>query len=290
MQKSPDYWTFIFGKWGDAIGYYGHLHDAAQEMGLEKVNIVYFGFFPEIVEFLKDQKYVGDAVVMQPNDFQTFKQVARNVRSTNIQEWLPNFGLDFIDQTKVLPTVHLDEMFIKTGKLHRVKVRIPEKQLSSWGSIINSFSNGRKVIMVNPYSDLLVSLNYELNQVASYHWDYWLDFVYWLMDEKIPMVLTGMKNHLLLEVRGENILNLVGKTPTMVDVYAIAKNCKGIISTTNSLPMFSLLENIPALIIKNKNISGYFDAYIAEKNNEIVPVNYSLEQVKNKFLDWYGDI
>ena len=73
----------------------------------------------------------------------------------------------------------------------------------------------------------------------------------------------------------------------MLEVLALAQSCDGIITTSNSLSMWTVMQGIPGLIALNRVMDDpeyYFRRWIEEARNTIVGHRSDLRQFQGAFV------
>ena len=120
-------------------------------------------------------------------------------------------------------------------------------------------------ILFQPYSTNSCS--------KEHHWQHWGEALDWLATttDKNIVVIGEMSSELSeLPLFHPRVKNLIGQTKSMLDVYHIANKADWIVTTSNSLSIWSALNNIPATVICNKVIKSdtpyYYNWINANKN------------------------
>lgn len=118
-----------------------------------------------------------------------------------------------------------------------------------------------------------------------HHWPHWKGACDWLEGNfGIPVVMAGE----LTEDRqdwfplgvGDKVVNIVGQTKCMTDLLHIADRAAMLVTTSNSLSVWSAARGIPALVVCNKIIkdrSPYYYEWICHGNNRVLDYDTTLD-------------
>lgn len=281
-------WTTVHGGWGDAIASYGNIRALLAEKNADKANVVFFGIDTDIILFLKAQKNIGkvrhlqihdkseyyDYSVMGILDFPLF------TRMTGLHDQFP----------ELIPT-HISDFYqSKNPNLcHRyfdVNTPLSNSSLCELNSSLCELPKEPFVLM-QPFSC------YSCKQKD--HWTYWLDALSYVLDNcSHKVVLVGQSRSLydvdykFPNIEHTNLINLVGKTSSMIEVLHIMNQATCVLSTSNALSMWSIVTRKPALIVCNQIIDNsvvrYYYNWINHEPNLLLNSNTALSEFKTSFL------
>lgn len=278
-------WTFAQGGWGDIIASYGNTCKILDEKGLEKANVVFYGLDFDLVQFLKSQDRINKVssliisdpivyfkyAVLASSDFPTFMEV------TGLDKSVPN-----------LLEAHINRFYnIENPTLcHRnFSMKLPEDHIN-WEIFYDQHPD---YLIFQPFS--CHSCKYDS------HWPHWMAALEWVLENyNKKIILIGQ---LVSEfdarfkfpwISHENLLNMVGQTKNMFDVLRIMAGSQGVVTTSNCLSMWSILNNKPSMVICNQYIkekSLYYYNWIHHNPNTVFDFELSLEDFKTNFDSWF---
>lgn len=277
-------WTIVMSNWGDSIACYGNICHLMEKEKLEKINIVYFGLEGQITEFLKHQKYTGRYLTVVPQDPRAYLKLSREICETDIkiEDWFLKLGISHIIDIGDVKETHVNLALHNNPIAHRYPMILPNEYENRWKNIITGFKR-EKTILIQPFS-------FDSTWFHE-HWNYWIPAIELMVEQGYRIILVGSDKKFLGSFHGPKVLNLVGETQSMLDVFAIANYCDGIITTSNSLSMWSALTNKPTLVMKNKTIDKvkYFLNWINYGSNTIMQSNTSLDDFMEKVNSMWGN-
>ena len=284
LDKNKILYASIVGAWGDMFASYAHLSLISRLTPLEKFNIIYYGYDPHIKTFLELQNNINSVIHIKPKNKEEYEDIAKESGNTESKEWLSKIVPD-IDAKQIIPT-HLNSF----PKLQGIYIRNFEYNLPE-----TSLEIPENSILFNPYSMQSVPLRG--------HWRFIPDALEWLIENTdYNIILIGQEkyHHVLygdtefpLYISHPKVTNLVGKT-SMLDVLAIAQKCKAIITTSNSLSMWSIISNKPCIVMLNSMLDDpqkdtsvyYFKEWINCPPNKLLSNRASLEDFEKVMLEW----
>lgn len=267
--------ALVTGSWGDVLASYGKICKYLKENNKDSIDVVYFGLDLYICDFLNLQPNINEVkqlLISEPavyfkynhmaaHDFEQFMQV------TEMNEQIPDLIPMNVNKSNLVenPTDCFREFSVT---LLQVSNDLPDHY-----------------VLFQPYS--IRSCNY------AEHWKYWMEALdYVLETSSIKVVLVG-------EIRSKfdveftfpfkehpNLINLVGQTKSMMEVFNIAKNADQIITTSNCLSMFSAINKIPAIVVCNGLIeekAQYYFNWINVGTNMVLDNKVSLEIFKQVY-------
>lgn len=283
--QNKDYWLTAFGSWGDCIASYGNICRFLNSREKDKANVVYFGMDENIVRFLKAQDRIDKVrhlKVNDPNAYRLYQFMAmadfdRFTEETGLADELPN----------IFPT-HLTEHAL-TGMIHReMTVNLPDAQ-ANWAGFLKPHG---PFVLVQPWSVQSCTM---LN-----HWPHWTEAITRIADESdLKVVLVGQirnacdPDYVFPWIDHPNVLNLVGQTPSMIDVLHLARLATGVVTTSNCLSLFSVPENKATLVACHqllKTKGAYFHTWISVEPNTVLESDTTLDEFVEVFKRWRSDL
>lgn len=236
--------ALAFGAWGDVIASVGMARKWRDPN--RPLHILHYGHDPKIAEFLELQglfeKIIRVPAPADPRVYRAFFaracQTRRGVEEGWIDELLEGTG---INRSDVLFTQINQTEDNPLCRWHEAKLPTPIRawartQARCWGDFY----------FLHPISTQ--------SALLSEHWPYWVEAIHWLVQETpYTYVLTGQMPLDLPD--SPRLIDLTGRTESMLHVLALAEESKGVIATCNALSLWTIVQNIPGFICAN----GVFD-------------------------------
>jgi len=255
----PHMWGTSFGAWGDTLIDLGTFKHFVGRGGM-----IHFGMDPTIQEFICKQSFIDECVYVKPKDRGDYEDCYFYASRTPIDEdqW-PARGV--IARTDIDPftvvSTHISAALMERRRAyHWSGARLPHKAWS-WA---REFKPDGEFYVLHPYS-------FNSSPIED-HWPLWEQAIAYLLSyTPHHYVLTGMGYEVdIFHPRLHNRLNL---SNTMMDVFALCDMSQGIITTSSALSHYSVIQNIPALVIANKPLGhpdSYFRRWLNSPNVELV--------------------
>lgn len=280
-------WALVAGAWGDSLACYGNICKYVKEHGLDQVNVVYHGLHPEIPTFLKQQKYIGRVSVLSLGEVRTEKGLdpagyfnffqSAELLATNFTGWMRATQLD--QQLPGLLPTHVSREW-PLEPYRDFEIYLPGEPARIEGPFL----------LFQPYS--VQSCPYHM------HWEYWMEALAWVLENlDLKVVLVGTPTSdfdttfAFPTVEHPKLLNLVGKTKSLLDVLHIMGQAECLITTSNSLSMWSILTQKPSLVVCHKAIrQSYFYHWINCEPNHVLAAETSLEQFQQECGNWFRKV
>jgi hypothetical protein len=284
-----EHWMTVIGAWGDTLASYGNICKYCRDHNIEKTNIVYYGLHPEVIGFLKQQKYIDKVSHLylsepvktenglNPKSFFDFLQsmelVVKNfdgwMQATRLKEQIPDLIPTFVGYHYLYEDPH--------DCNRDFEVKLPSTE-TDWTSF-----KQQSYLLFQPYS--CQSCSYDM------HWEHWMPALEWLVDVvDCKIVVVGTPTSIYFpdfvhpKFSHPKIIDMVGKTKSILDVFHIMEGAKGVITTSNSLSMWSILTKKPALVMCNKVIQKtYFYNWINYPLNRVLCSDATLADFKQEF-------
>lgn len=280
MNNLP-YFTAI-GAWGDVFACYARICLMMKEIGLNKANILYYGFDPYIKDFLEYQDNVEEVVHIKAESLEAYEKV---IAMANAGDTSWTHGLKNIHPNQVIAGNLDHDLFSKMIFHRNFDYQIPPSNVP-----IPLHS-----VLFNPYSFQSCSLRA--------HWPFMPNVLKFLLDETDwHVVLVGQE--LTFNTNGEywdfplivdhpETTNLVGKTKSMFEVLAVAEDCEAIISTSNCLSLWSVISDKSSIILMNSKLTEpfvighkYWKKWIETEPNKCVYYNQNFDQFRRVYKGW----
>ncbi len=233
-------WFIFEGAWGDAMAAIGN----ARRMKVSpEARCLGVSSDPRITEWVCRQVGCAGGVTLVPQDWEWFFRLIR--RSCHLplgsdRSWLSE--LEGLAQ-------------IEPGRWRLTQVNYSRKS-AFWDCPTLSDASlewadriGARLscpVLVHAYSDSS-TVHYD-------HWQGWPEAVRWLTN-RAPVILTGRTWPHEWGRRPAVALDLIGRCDSNEQVLALASRCGRIVTTSNSLSMWSTIARIPALVMLNRVLS-----------------------------------
>lgn len=277
-------WTAIpRGGWGDMFVSYANMCQLNC-----KFNVIHSGQDKYISKFLEYQDNVEKIIHIPYIPKKNIKENALEADEINRcgnKEWIKKI-IDVDTANFVLTHADFDQK--KNLKIIRkFKYKLPESK----------FKVKPHTLLFNPYSIQSLTLDNHCPLLP--------EIFAWLVNTGWNILLIGQKtyDHLYfgekpfpLKIHGDadNWENLVGKTESMIDVFNIAKQCDGIITTSNCLSMWSIISNKSALVVLNNVLSNpkdhvplnFYKMWITHEPNTLINYDCTPNQFMETFKKW----
>jgi len=267
------------GAWGDTLSYYAVICSKMKTMGITKANILHYGFDPKIKDFLEYQDNIEKAINVIPTSVEAYEKIIQ-IASFGVNKWVEIiFG---IPAEKVILVIDFNVM-VNEKIVRHFDYKIPS----------NEISVPPNSILFNPYS--FQSCTYKE------HCSFTNAILAFLVEETDhPVVLVGLEKtfniiygwwDFPMQVDHPQVINLVGKTKSMMEVLSLSQDCVGIISTSGCLAAWSIITNTPAIILMNSRLTNpsssigleYWKAWHEHEPNQCVYFDQTIDDFKNVF-------
>lgn len=271
-------WTTVHGGWGDAIANYGNIRVALEENEADKANVIFFGIDKQLIPFIKAQNGINEVLHLNINEKSEYWQYTvmaacdfpLYMRMTGLQDKYPD----------LIPT-HITKYYqVENQTLcHRYfEANLPPSKFD-WTGILPS----EPFLVVQPFS--CHSCHFD------FHWPHWIEALNFVLDNSpMKVVLIGQlksmydDSYVFPWVEHSNLINLVGQTPSMIDVFHIMKQSAGVITTSNALSMWSIVSKKPALVVCNQGIhkvAPYYYNWIHHEPNIVMDCTTTMSEFRN---------
>lgn len=278
----PQYAIVIGDGYGDAMASYGN----ARAVTKARLCFLHYGFNKGLCEWLAIQPGIYESRQLVPASPTEFRQIADNAGGyygRPVSTWLPHIleGTG-IDPATVAPTqVHWPW---GAWEVHRPAGMVLSDEAEAWASQMRAELG--EFILVQPYSTSSVDV--------SAHWPHWGRFLKWLLERcesSHLLVFAGLNKIHGLE--RPSVVDLIGKSPSMQHVLALADRAKGVVSTCNALANWTAIRGIKGLIATNGAIprpDQFWRRFMATPNNTVMPLETSCEQMQAAAEKWLEEI
>ena len=279
-------WTLVCGAWGDALASYGNICKVLDEKGLQKANVVYYGLDKEVSKFLKHQKRIDKVMRLDISEPLVYFKYA-GLAAGDFNSWMKITGLN--EQIPDLIPTHINRYYNienPTDCNRDFEVQIPDADPEL------NLKQYEPYILFQPYS--CHSCTFDK------HWPHWMEALNWVLenvDGKVVLVgnLTSDFDQTFKFpwIEHPRLVNLVGSTTSMVDVFHLMNNANGVVTTSNALSIWSILTKKPALVVCNQIIkerSKYYYNWIHHEPNKVLEPTSTLLEIEKEFRDWFPAI
>jgi glycosyltransferase involved in cell wall biosynthesis len=272
----PQY-ALAFGAWGDVFCSIGMAQ--AMRNPSRPIHVLNYSMDPAVADFLREQPFIDAVHYYPPACFEDFTELFHKAcmsRFTHYDRWLIEFA-DFcnvpacdilysqINQQEDQPVARWHDAALPAG------IRCwAHTQARIWGDYI----------LLHPISTQSAKIGE--------HWPHWEAAVRWLVEETpYTYVLTGIAD---MDVpASDRLINLIGRTENMMQVLALCEKSKGVISTCNAVSIWTVMQDIPGLIVANSVFNekaDYYHRWINTAPNTLLYQYDTLQWFKSVASEW----
>lgn len=282
MLLSKEPYVTMIGAWGDILCALGNL-SVLRQNGVPSVKVIYYGFDESIKEFIAAQDGVSEVIHAVPPDWETYKEIcliACCTENSKPKDWVPKILPD-LDEGLIFQT-HVNSFLQRTAPeicIRGFDVRVP----------VEHPGFDRPTILFQPYSTQ--------SSPRTLHWQHWDESLHWLLNNfDYQIVVCGLarsqeghidKDFCFPELNNHpNLINMVGKTQSIMEVFAIANKVDKIITTNNCLSIWSILNKKGALVMHKSAVYPYYFNWINYPPNKVMPHSTTWEEFKGAVSDY----
>lgn len=239
------------GAWGDSFVAYGNLRAAREKAKVESVGIVHYGFDSAIADFLRLQAGVGAVEHVRPVDMAAYRFWLHKMSEPGVP--LSEYAGELLRGTGVRPEqvcrTHVYNLTVKQP-VHRWHDPVLPVGATAWAKAFTErMCEGRPFLMLHPISTQ--------SSPIDGHWPWWKQAIEWLTEEVAPkfgikLLWTGQEAP--FEVRSPQIVNALGLTRSMMDVFALQRLARLTIATSNGVAHWAVMDKTPAVICCNNHM------------------------------------
>jgi hypothetical protein len=270
-KAAPRHWGTAMGSWGDcliALGTFRHL--------VGRGGLLLWAQDPAIEQFARAQNFVEDVRFVPfprtEENIALYGKVCDEGYGPDTEPWrkvfnestVPDFAA-LSGQGRVTPT-HIDtELAKRRQAFHWHGARLP---LSTNGEVYWFIENHEipdGFVLLQPYSINSSSLEQ--------HWPHWQEALEYLLrytPYTYVVVGTGWKCEV---ARHPRLINLEDCTSSMLEVFALAERARAVITTSNCLSHYAVIQNLPAVVVGNAPLSNpdsYFRRWLQADDINLV--------------------
>lgn len=284
-------WVTAIGAWGDVFGACGNALTALKATGGRQVGVLYYGFDRDVWEFLDVQPWVREVRHLAPAGAKEYKRLTHTACAEphRPETWLPamlarlpGLAFDWQAEGAVWPA-HVGHGLQQAPVIHRWQHAhlMPEARegARAWRRRLSA----ARLYLLHPVSTQSCPLEA--------HWPHWVTAVRWLLAATPhAYLLTGHGYDGRAFGFHPRLVDLVGRTASMLEVLALAEVCDGLLTTSNSLSMWSVMQDLPAIVACNRHLSpgGYFHAWVDTPPNRLVPTHAPLSAFQAAVREMQG--
>lgn len=268
-------WVVALGHYGDCIATLGNLQQILRETSGESAGVLYYGSLPGAAEFLARQAGVREVRSVIEADAVLYRRTAERACNYTVSPaaWLPGLARRAELDPCEIQLCH--PRSLETAPVYRPGRLELSPEAREWAASVLPVAG--EAILIQPFSTASCPLGE--------HWPHWRKALSWMLRRPTaPLVLCGLGSLAdWLDGATYRVLDLTGKTPTMEHLLALTERCRGLVSTTNSLSMWSITQGIPGVFCCNRQIRNpawYFRRWIEAPPNRIVDYRDGLEAFK----------
>ncbi len=287
--RAPEWFT-AFGHWGDAMVCCGHMKRILELAGQERARVLYVGPDLSIVDWLREQSFVEDALGVEVSNATCYPQFWQaSVR----QEAQPADWLKFLAPLKEgLPKWYeVTQTHVNHKWFHFVPAqlwsggRLPAEAVG-WAearaSSLRREHNGTLLIHVHPISTW--------SEARENHWPCWKSALErLLLTTPHAFVVTGQER---LEGMKNNprLVDMTGRVPSNCHVLALSEACDAVLSTANNIALWGAIQGQESLVVGNKAtkfISSYYTRFLMRgPRTKYLSVETDFEEFLTAAQEW----
>lgn len=234
-------WVRVNGNWGDTIIQLNYGRAATNN---EQLNVIFYSSLPhreQIKEFIANQECIGEIIDLES----LFDNITSRLRRF---WWGPEESKECKKQ--------LDIKFPEIDNIVIDSIIQNNPSASMLQSSCFPFVIPPKYIKDSPIEKpyvVLLPFSF-ISQLPAHHWSHWVELLQYVISKypQLNFVLCGKD----WNIEGNcppNLINLLGKTETIYDVFNLANNADYTITTANCLSHWVRTNNLPSAIIENHN-------------------------------------
>lgn len=245
--------------------------------GLDNFTVFYYGYDPKIKDFLEVQYGIKEVRHYVPTDPKSYFSIAAAACASDEKPlyWLTRIEPNLELHGHLIPT-HITKSLQQNPICFRNFTCNLPKELPGLDG---------PTILFQPFS--------VQSSPADFHWPHWMEALDWTLKTftKCQVVVCGLKIGKC--ATGEEVpfpelpdhkrlVNMVGKTESMADVFALADRADMIITTNNCLSMWSILNGVGATVMHKKSVYPYYSQWIDCYPNVVLPFEATLEEFQDE--------
>jgi hypothetical protein len=292
LQIEPMEWCTCFGHWGDVFACVGVIREKMRQTGQATVNVLYVGRDLAIVDWLRLQPFVGEVIGLRSHDDHFYRRFWYVTTRPDVtaEVWLGMLHevVRGLPEAKAFTQTQVCTRWFGTRDAMPALLwgdaRLPDPAQNAAYELMEPIRGAQAIYHLHPLSTW--------SEGANNHWPHWLAAIEWLI-ERTPYtyVLTGMHDIMFLP-KSPRLVNLIGRTSSNLDVLAISRLFDGVISTPNSVALWSAIDQQKLLCVGNLatgNLTSYYRRFI-EKSLEATYTNVdtSLSAFQARVCGWLG--
>jgi hypothetical protein len=268
------------GAWGDTYAALGNILAHPKFRCLP--DVVHYGMDPAIPQFIRAQPWVGEVHAVAPASESEYRQVTRVLCEEPYVKGRTEDALSKVwSGPEALVQTHVCLDVKRARTVYRwADPALPEHSLV-WARQHLRMPFSGNLLLLNPTSTF--------STPDGEHWPQWRAAVRWLIENTgNSLVLVGAAaaakglRELVAGLECDRLQDLVGRTPSQMEVLALAKLCDGIVCTSNNLSMWSVMTGTPAVVALAKVMrpENYFYQWIQSPVTRLIGFQDPLENFK----------
>lgn len=256
----PVQWATAVSAWGDTFVACGRIQELISRTGQEQIGVLYYGKHSHIADYLRFQPWCREVRWRAPSSHEALVRAADYQCAADFPVAAPEI-VGLAPTESIWPT-HIRYQGERVAEVHPYRDGLLPRAAWEWATAIRS-TLPPQTYFLHPWSFQSAALEH--------HWPHWRDFVYWLpRSTNATFILTGYGYDPDLFEAHPRLINLVGETKHMHEVLALACLCRGVISTCNSVALWSAVRRLNAFVLNNRaipNRQNQFYRFIAAGEN-----------------------
>jgi flavin-binding protein dodecin len=247
----------------------------------KKVNVLYVGPDLTIADWLRQQSFVHRVLAIRfTDDHGKYSKFWGAAGRPNAD---PNVWLEFLfpewnepeplpkwyqyTQTQVNFTWFRTREGMKSQLWHDGKLK---QDAYAWAR--NALCERGLKRRILPGEPMLIHLHpvSTWSESAKNHWPHWIAAMEWMIaNTPHTYLLTGQQEIPYLP-ECDRIVNMIGSTPTNMEVLALSEACDAVISTPNNVAIWSVIQRQRAFVIGNKAtqyMTSYYRRFLQSGEN-----------------------
>lgn len=241
-KPEPSIYGTAIGAWGDVI-----LDLAAFKTNIGHGGIILFTKDAALVDFARQQTFIDRVEWVKPVNEDDYFDMYQKACSTWAYE-------DVFPFAEIANRTSLDLSKIRIVQTH---LRPERRGLIPWHGARLPYNAWR---WAYEQSQWLPHNYYVLHPYSIHscpldgHWRLWEGAIEYLLNyTPHTYVLTGTEWQ--TDFTHPRLVNLVGASDTMMDIFALSEMSKGVITTSNGLSHYAVVQNLPAVVCGNIPLS-----------------------------------
>lgn len=243
-------WCTAVGAWGDSFVSLGSARAKMQEAGVTEFGMVHYGFDPHISTFLSHQPGVSAVKHVRPENKAAYHYALSLLGNPTLP--LSSYAETLLRGTGIeareCQRTHVYHLNYRQAVHRFFNPVLPVRSLVWAEKFIETVCEGKPFVMLHPFSTQ--------SSTIEGHWPYWKAAAIWLSgvvaDCGGKVVWTGTERP--FDVSSPHLVNAVGLTPSMLEVFALQRMAALTVSTSNGCAHWAVMDKKPAVVCCNNHM------------------------------------